>query len=513
MCVTNISIVTRLPYAFNNRVTYAPCPALPYSSIEQPTDKFRGILMHIPDGYLGPATYGTLFGIMIPLWAVASKKVKQTVKAAQVPYLAMGSAFSLVIMMFVLPIPGGTTGHISGATLVAILLGPWSALLAVSISLIIQALVMGDGGITAIGANCFNIAFIGSFVGFWIYMLMIKTGELAAARKEPDSKETAGPSLLLHLSAAGSASYVALNLGALAAAVQLGIQHLLYTGSAAGSFYFPYPLKYALPAMMIPHLTMVGALEVTGTILVLIFLRKTEVYMKGFTKVIICFLFVSTVLTAGVASAHDYWIEKKGNGYIIVYGHGEQRTEYDPATVKKITVFNAEGKPVEFRKEMHGKVLMIKPAGSATVIIVDLDSGYWSKTIYGWKNLPKRKASRVVEALRSYHYSKSIISWGESVRQPMAGIKLDIVPLKNPFDLNTGEALPLKVYFDANPLAGVTIESDHEKVAVTDKDGTTKVPLKRGRQLLTVERKEPAKDDPDADFISVTTTLTFGVTK
>ena len=190
--------------------------------------------MHIPDGYLGPATYGTMFGIMVPLWAMASKKVKQSVKAAQVPYLAMGAVFSLVIMIFVLPIPCGTTGHMSGATLVAILLGPWSALIAVSISLIIQALVMGDGGITAIGANCFNIAFVGSFVGFWIYRLIIKAGAFATAWKLLDSKEMAKPSLLLRLSAAGVASYLALNLGALAAALQLGIQPLLYAGSAAG---------------------------------------------------------------------------------------------------------------------------------------------------------------------------------------------------------------------------------------------------------------------------------------
>ena len=265
--------------------------------------------------------------------------------------------------------------------------------------------------------------------------------------------------------------------------------------------------------MMIPHLTMIGALEVTGTVLVLIMLNKTEVPMKGITKLTIASLLAASLLAANVSSAHDYWIEKKGAGYAIVYGHGEQRTEYDPSTVKKVTVFNAAGKAVEFRKEMQGKVVMIKPSGNASLILVDLDSGYWSKTIYGWKNLPKRKANRVVEALRSYHYSKSIIAWGEAVQKPMEGIKLDIIPQRNPFDLKAGEMLPLKVFFAGNPLAGVTIEGDHEKVAVTDKDGIARVPLKKGRQLLTVERKEPLRGDLDADFISVTTTLTFEVAK
>jgi nickel transport protein len=235
--------------------------------------------------------------------------------------------------------------------------------------------------------------------------------------------------------------------------------------------------------------------------------------MKGITKLTILCLLATAILAASVASAHDYWIEKKGNGYIVVYGHGEQRTEYEPSTVKKVTVFNADGKPIEFRKEMQGKVLMVKPSGPAALILVDLDSGYWSKTIYGWKNLPRRKASRVVEALRSYHYSKSIISWGEYIQKPVAGIKLDIVPQKNPFDSTAGEVLPLKVYFGGKPLAGATIEGNHDKVAVTDKDGMAKVPIRKGRQLLTVEHKEPINGDPDADFMSVTTTLTFEVKK
>ena len=70
--------------------------------------------MHIPDGYLGPSTCGVLGAAILPVWAVASKNVKKTLKAKQVPMLAMGAAFSFVIMMFNVPIPGGTTGHAVG---------------------------------------------------------------------------------------------------------------------------------------------------------------------------------------------------------------------------------------------------------------------------------------------------------------------------------------------------------------------------------------------------------------
>ena len=469
--------------------------------------------MHIPDGYLGPLTYGTMFGIMAPLWAIASRKVRQSVKALDVPYLAVGAAFSLVVMMFVLPLPGGTTGHMSGATLVAILLGPWSALIAVSISIIIQALIMGDGGITAIGANCFNMAFIGSFVGFWIYTFIVKAGRFVLTQKATASADTTPPSLFLRALAAGIASYFALNLGACATALQLGLQPLLQSGAAQAGHYFPYPLKYALPATMLPHLTVVGALEAAGTVLVLVSLEKSGMTGKAISRCVPALLLAAAALTAGISSAHDYRIERKGDGFSVVYGHGEARLAYDPDEVKKITVLNAEGQSVPHREETSGKEVVIKPRGAAALILVACDSGYWSKTIYGWKNLPKRQASRVVEAVRSASYAKAILSWGEIVRRPLAGIRLDLVPGKNPFDLKPGEVLPVFVYYDGRPLPGTVIEGDHEKLAITDGAGLAKVVLRKGRQLLTVEHRERINNDPDADYLALTATLTFEVTK
>ena len=125
--------------------------------------------MHIPDGYLGPQTWGALYGVMVPLWALASRFVRRSLKQRQVPYLALGAAFSFVIMMFNIPIPGGSTGHAVGGVIVAILLGPWAALIAISIALVIQALLFGDGGVTAIAANCFNIAFVMPMTGYLVY--------------------------------------------------------------------------------------------------------------------------------------------------------------------------------------------------------------------------------------------------------------------------------------------------------------------------------------------------------
>ncbi|MDH4163541.1 MAG: cobalt transporter CbiM [Nitrospirota bacterium] len=217
--------------------------------------------MHIPDGYLGPRTYGTLFAVMVPVWAAASWKLNRTLKARQVPYLAIGAAFSFVIMMFNIPVVGGTTGHAAGAALVAILIGPWAATISVSVALIIQALLFGDGGITAIGANCFNIAAAGSFSGYLVYRA------LAVGSAVPSRRGWI---------AAGAAAYVSLNLSALLTAVQLGLQPVLEVSSEGHPLYAPFPLKVTVPVMMLEHLLLFGIVEAFITVMVIRYIQKNE---------------------------------------------------------------------------------------------------------------------------------------------------------------------------------------------------------------------------------------------
>src|ERR1700682_6335667 len=83
--------------------------------------------MNIPDNYLSPSTCAVMGAAMLPIWAIAVKKVKAEVSKEKMPLLGVGAAFSFLIMMFNVPIPGGTTGHAVGGTLVAILLGPFAA--------------------------------------------------------------------------------------------------------------------------------------------------------------------------------------------------------------------------------------------------------------------------------------------------------------------------------------------------------------------------------------------------
>src|SRR5215472_13727590 len=128
--------------------------------------------MHIPDGYLSPSTCAGLYAASTPFWYVALRRLNATLHSRMVPLISVFSAFSFVIMMFNLPLPGGTTGHAVGMGVASIVLGPWASIAAISIALVIQALFFGDGGVTAIGANCFNMAIAGSLAGYFSYRVL-----------------------------------------------------------------------------------------------------------------------------------------------------------------------------------------------------------------------------------------------------------------------------------------------------------------------------------------------------
>jgi len=216
--------------------------------------------MHIPDGYLGPQTYVPLFGVSFVFMSVALKKLKKELATKHVPYLAMAAAFSFLIQMFNIPIPGGTTGHAVGAGIIALLLGPWTAVIAVSVVLIIQALVFGDGGITAIGANCFNMAVAMPFVSYGVFKLI--------------NGSSTNPSRMS--GAAFLSGYAGLSVAALLTGIEFGIQPLIAQGADGRPLYAPYPLEIALPAMVLEHMLLFSIIEGVVTVLLLKYFLQNE---------------------------------------------------------------------------------------------------------------------------------------------------------------------------------------------------------------------------------------------
>src|SRR3954452_15117005 len=139
--------------------------------------------MHIPDGYLSPETCTVAGAAMLPVWITAGRRVRKVVTSRYVPLLALGAAYSFLVMMFNVPIPDGTTAHAVGAVLIAILLGPWAAVIAVTCALGIQALFFGDGGVLAFGANCFNMAFVMPMAGYVTYRTLARNAPLTGRRR------------------------------------------------------------------------------------------------------------------------------------------------------------------------------------------------------------------------------------------------------------------------------------------------------------------------------------------
>jgi cobalt/nickel transport system permease protein len=198
---------------------------------------------------------------MVPVWYTAGNRVKRALRARQAPLLAIGAAFSFVIMMFNIPVPGGTSGHAVGGALVAVVLGPWAAVISLSVALVIQALFFGDGGLLALGANCFNIGFALPLASYYVYRLLALGAAPASARR---------------WLAAGVGAYAGINVAAFLVALEVGIQGDLFRTPAGAALYSPYGLSQAIPAMMVAHLTVVGLVEAAVTSLVILYLQRTN---------------------------------------------------------------------------------------------------------------------------------------------------------------------------------------------------------------------------------------------
>lgn len=217
--------------------------------------------MHIPDGYLGPQTWIAMWIIMAPIWVYAGMRLSAELKSRQVPLLAMSAAFSFVIMMFNIPIPGGSTGHAIGGAIIGIVLGPWAAVIAITVALVLQALVFGDGGFFAIAANCFNIAVVMPFVAFYVYKFISNGAAITSSRR---------------IKAAAVAGWASLTMAAAFTGFEFGIQPILNHSAEGIPLYMPYSLDFTLPAMILQHALGFGILEALITALIFQYIQKTD---------------------------------------------------------------------------------------------------------------------------------------------------------------------------------------------------------------------------------------------
>ncbi len=207
----------------------------------------RPAYMHIPDGFLSTLVSIVLWAVSIVVIGYALKRVSKDMGERQVPLMGVLAACIFAGQMLNFAVTGGTSGHLLGADLATILLGPWGAVLTMTCVVAVQALVFQDGGLLALGANLFNMAVVGVFVSYMVYQLIRKAG-----RDKPWTLWVGG------FAAAWSSIFVA----SLAAALQLAV-----SGTS--------PANVAVPAMALIH-ALIGVGEGLITVGALGFLRAAR---------------------------------------------------------------------------------------------------------------------------------------------------------------------------------------------------------------------------------------------
>lgn len=204
--------------------------------------------MHIPDGFLDPKTWGALYGVSGGTTAYALYKVKDRLEGVKIPLIGITAAFIFAAQMLNFPVAGGTSGHYVGAILACVLLGPWEGFLTMVVVLLVQGLFFADGGLTALGANVFNMAIVGGLLSYFLLTLAKKP-----LAKRIDEKR----SLLI---CTAFFSWFSVVLAASACAIELAISGTV-------------PLSVTLPAMAGVHVLIGIGEAIIGTIVVAVVLQ------------------------------------------------------------------------------------------------------------------------------------------------------------------------------------------------------------------------------------------------
>ncbi len=206
------------------------------------------LAMHIPDGFLSPQVALATGVLALALVLVVLRQTERYYQEKLVPLMGLSAAFIFAAQMVNFPIPGGTSGHLLGGTLVGILLGPWAGTLVMVVVFVVQAVLFQDGGVTALGANILNMGLVGTFLGYYLFRGLC----LLLGRNH---------SWTLVL-ATGLASWTSVVLAAVLAALELA-----YSGTVA--------LMVVLPAMLGVH-ALIGLGEALLTVTVIKFLGRVR---------------------------------------------------------------------------------------------------------------------------------------------------------------------------------------------------------------------------------------------
>ncbi len=210
-------------------------------------------MLHAPDGFFSLPVIIVTWAISVPAIYVSLQRAGQSLSERTVPVLGVMAAFIFAAQMLNFPVAGGTSGHLIGAALAAIVLGPWAAIVAMTAVLALQAIVFQDGGLIVMGANLLNMGVIPVFTAWFVYSL----GQRFAVSR--------GRLLVL----SGISAWVSVEAGALATAFELGL-----SGTS--------PMYIVVPGMLGTHaLIGLGEALITAGAVAVIYNAKRELLTNG----------------------------------------------------------------------------------------------------------------------------------------------------------------------------------------------------------------------------------------
>lgn len=210
--------------------------------------------MHIPDGFIAPQVYLPAYAVAAAAWWWAARGLRQRLDHEEIPRLAVLTALAYVLGLIMVPIPGGTSGHALGVALLALIFGPRLAFLAYSLVLLLQALLFGAGGITALPVNALAIGLAGALVATWTFRLLKRLGE--------------APAVL-------AAGWLSVVVSSVLVALVLGVQPAIAHKPDGSPLFFPFGPEITLPALVLPHL-IIGAGEAVLTLFVWRFAKSRK---------------------------------------------------------------------------------------------------------------------------------------------------------------------------------------------------------------------------------------------
>ncbi len=188
--------------------------------------------MHVPDGFIAPRMYVPAYAVAAAMWLIALRRARHALDAEVVPLLGVITAVTFMLMLIAVPLPGGATAHATGVALLAVTFGVWMSFLSVSMVLVLQALLLGTGGITSLPINALAIGLAGGALASWTFHALRRANETLALF---------------------TAGWLSVMVSAAIVAVALGLQPAIAHASDGSPLFFPFGLSVTIPAVLIPH--------------------------------------------------------------------------------------------------------------------------------------------------------------------------------------------------------------------------------------------------------------------